>query len=158
MDYNPFSPEVQDNPYPYYAYLRQHAPVYQISGVGAWAVSRYDSPIQFLARQAMREVEVASTTLPAGAVVLVLYGSANRDEHKFPEPERFDTMRNTEGHIGFGFGVHFCLGAELARLEAKVALAALLGRFPHLSRRDEPVTRIESFVVRGVKTLPLTVG
>ncbi|MGH8006977.1 MAG: cytochrome P450, partial [Candidatus Binatia bacterium] len=97
-------------------------------------------------------------TLPAGALVLHIMGSANHDERKFPDPERFDLLRNAEGHVGFGFGIHFCLGAQLARLEAKIALETLLERFPHLSRTDEPVTRSMSFGARGLQTLPLVVG
>ncbi|MGH7962045.1 MAG: cytochrome P450, partial [Candidatus Binatia bacterium] len=116
---------------------------------------RYDGPVQLLFRQATQEVELAGTKIPAGSPVLFLLGSANRDERKFPEPERFDILRSTDGHVGFGFGVHFCLGAQLARLEAKVALEALLGRFPSLVRKEEQVTRVESPALRGPKTLPL---
>jgi len=118
---------------------------------------RYDGPIQLFPRQAMQGVEVAGTVIPAGSMVLALIGSANRDERKFPDPDRFDLTRNAEGHVGFGFGVHFCLGSQLARLEARVAVEEILGRFPHLERKDEPVTRIESLLFRGLKTLPLEV-
>lgn len=119
---------------------------------------RYDGPIQNLFRQATQEMEVAGTRIPAGSPVLLLVGSANRDERKFPDPERFDIFRNTEGHVGFGFGVHFCLGAQLARLEARAALEGLLQRFPRLSRTDAAVTWVESVVARGPKVLPLVVG
>lgn len=81
--------------------------------------------------------------------------SANRDAHKFPDPERSDLTRNTDGHVAFGLGVHFCLGAPLARLEAKVALEALLHDLPLLRAAAQPVTWIDSFFVRGPKTLPL---
>ena len=118
---------------------------------------RYDSPIQILARNTTQEVEIGGTTLPAGAVAMILFGSANRDESKFADPERFDILRKADGHAAFGFGIHFCLGAELARLEAKVALTVLLERFSHLSRTDEPLTRLESVLVRGVKALPVVV-
>lgn len=119
---------------------------------------RYDGPVQNLFRQAMQEVEVAGTRIPAGSPVLLLVGSANHDERKFPDPERFDIFRNADGHVGFGFGIHFCLGAQVARLEAKAALEGLLRRFPHLSRTDAAITRVESVVVRGPKLLPLTIS
>ncbi|MGH7966606.1 MAG: cytochrome P450, partial [Candidatus Binatia bacterium] len=116
---------------------------------------RYESPIQNLFRLATKEMEVAGTRIPTGSPVLLLVGSANRDERKFPDPDRFDIMRNTEGHIGFGFGVHFCLGAQLARLEANIALSALLKQFPRLTRTRAHLTHVESPVARGPKTLPL---
>jgi cytochrome P450 len=85
----------------------------------------------------------------------VLFGSANRDEAVFPNGEEFDILRDTQGHMGFGFGVHFCLGASLARLEAKVALETLIRRLPDLRRTDEPLERFDSFLVRGPVRLPL---
>ncbi|MGH8006588.1 MAG: cytochrome P450, partial [Candidatus Binatia bacterium] len=119
---------------------------------------RYDGVVQLWPRQAIREVEIADTTVPAGTVVMFLPGSANRDERKFPDPDLFDIHRNTEGHLGFGSGIHFCLGAPLARLEAKLAVEMLLERFPRLARTDEPFTRIEFPFFRGLKTLQLVVG
>lgn len=116
---------------------------------------RYESPIQLIPRQAMQQVQLAETLIPAGSLVLPLIGSANHDERKFPEPERFDITRDTEGQIAFSFGIHYCLGAELARLEGRSALEALLERFPHLARTDDPVSLVESSFVRGPKTLPL---
>ncbi|MGH7962933.1 MAG: cytochrome P450 [Candidatus Binatia bacterium] len=119
---------------------------------------RYDAPVQWSARQTTQEVEIAGATLAAGAVVLALFASTNRDERKFPDPDRFDILRNTDGQLGFGFGIHFCLGAQLARLEAKIVLEALLERCPRLTRTDAPVTHIESSFLRGLKTLPLVVS
>jgi len=117
---------------------------------------RYDGPLVSAPRQRVCETEMAGTQLPAGAMVLPLLNSANRDENKFPDPDRFDLLHDTEGHVGFGFGIHYCLGAQLARLEGQVALGALLARFPHLAQKqDEPVTRVQSIIVRGLKTLPL---
>jgi len=84
-------------------------------------------------------------------------GSANRDERHFPNPDTFDLARNSPDHLGFGFGIHDCLGAPLARLEASVAMDAFLRRFPRVQLREQWPTWVESFVVRGPKMLPLEV-
>lgn len=119
---------------------------------------RCEGSIQLLPRQATQDVEIAGTMIPAGSIVMALLGSANHDEQKFPDPDRFDIMRNTEGHVGFGFGIHFCLGSQLARLETRTVLETLLEQFPHLARKDDlPLPRVASMVVRGLKTLPLRI-
>ena len=119
---------------------------------------RYDSPVQFLFRVAAHDVELAGTTIKQGTAVLPLYASANRDERKFPDPDRFDVTRNAQGHLAFGYGIHFCLGAPLARLEAKVALEELLTRIPRFARKSAAIERLDSIFLRGLKELPLTFG
>lgn len=116
---------------------------------------RYHSPVQALFRQTTQTVDIAGTTIPANATVMPLLASANRDPRKFPDPERFDLTRNTDGHVALGHGVHFCLGAPLARAEARVALEALLPQLSLLGPTVQPVTWLDSFFVRGPKTLPL---
>jgi cytochrome P450 len=116
---------------------------------------RYHSPVQALFRQTTQAVEVAGTFISARATVMPLLASANRDPRKFPDPERFDVTRNTDGHVALGHGVHFCLGAPLARAEARVALEALLPYLPSLRPAAQPAAWIDSFFVRGPKTLPL---
>jgi cytochrome P450 len=118
-------------------------------------VVRFDSPIQLLFREALADVQLGGVTIPKGATVIPLLGSANRDERRFPEPDRFDVTRNPQGHVGFGFGKHFCLGASLARLEARVALEALVPALVGMRSRDESVPRIDSFLVRGPSRLLL---
>lgn len=118
---------------------------------------RYEAPIQWFPRQAMQEVQIAGTIVPAGSMIMAMYGSANHDERKFADPEHFDLTRTLDGHLTFGFGIHFCLGAQLARLEARVAVEELLGRFSHLARTDERITWIDSIIARGPKALPLTI-
>ena len=118
-------------------------------------VLRYDGPVQGLFRVAVREVELAGTIIPAGAGVFYLNGSANRDERKYPDPDRFDVLRNPHDHLAFGYGIHYCLGAQLACVEAKVALDALLFEQPPFVRTSEEMTRGDGLSVRGPKTLSL---
>jgi cytochrome P450 len=116
---------------------------------------RYDAPIQLLFREALADVQIGGVTIPQGATVVPLLGSANRDERRFEDPDRFDVTRNPQGHVGFGFGKHFCLGASLARLEARVALEALVPELLHLRRSEARLPRIDSFLVRGASRLTL---
>jgi cytochrome P450 len=87
---------------------------------------RYRSPFQWMFRVTRQDVELHGCAIPAGKVILAIMGAANRDPKQFPEPNRFDIMRDPNPHIAFGHGVHFCLGAALARLEARLALDCLL--------------------------------
>ena len=116
---------------------------------------RYDGPGQGFPRRTTREVELSGTTIPAGAIVLPLFASASRDERKFPDPDRFDVTRNAEGHMGFAHGVHFCLGADVARLEARLALEALFLRCPRFSRTSTPITWVGGGPIHGPKNLPI---
>jgi cytochrome P450 len=119
-------------------------------------VLRWDSPVQYVFRRATREVEIASGTIPANSHVIVLIGSANRDERQWGATAAdFDVTRETQGHLSFGLGNHFCLGAALARLEGQIALGALLDELPRLERCSAHVQYIDSFLVRGPRTLPL---
>jgi cytochrome P450 len=118
-------------------------------------VLRYESPVQLIPRLTVREVELEGGKIPAGATVFLLLGAANRDEQKFPEPDRFDVTRNPQDHVGFGYGIHYCLGASLARLEGRIALDSLLFDCPPFICTREPLPQIASLLVRGVQTLPL---
>jgi cytochrome P450 len=116
---------------------------------------RYEGPIQFFFRRTCEEVTLGGTTLPANAIVMPLLGSANRDEAQFAQPDVFDITRDASGHLGFGLGAHYCLGAALARLEARIALDALLDELPHLRRRSATIEYADSFLVRGPHKLEL---
>ncbi|MEN8161998.1 MAG: cytochrome P450, partial [Myxococcota bacterium] len=120
-------------------------------------VLRYDSPIQMLMRVTTQDVALGGTTLPRGSMVMLLLGAANRDEGRFPAADRFDLDRDTNGHLAFGFGNHFCLGASLARLEGRIALETLLERLPDHAV-TAPVRAHGSFLVRGPEALPLRFG
>lgn len=116
---------------------------------------RYDGPIQILMRLSTQPSEVEGVELPKGAFVMPLLACANRDEAAFEDGERFDIHRNTSGHVAFGFGNHFCLGAALARMETRLALEATIERLPELELDTDEVERHGSFLVRGPASLPL---
>ena len=116
---------------------------------------RYDSPVQGLARTTTAPVTLHGVTIPEGGKVLLLFGSANRDERKLSEPERFDVLRDPNPHVAFGFGAHFCLGANLARLEARVAFEELLARLPDYRMTQSRVERTCSGPTRGALSLPV---
>jgi cytochrome P450 len=116
---------------------------------------RYDSPVQIVFRRTTEAVELSGRTIPPNSVVFILIGSANRDERKFPDPDRFDLSRDPSEHLAFGFGTHFCLGAQLARLEAKVALEELFASCPPFTTDLHRVERIKSVLLRGIKHLPM---
>lgn len=119
---------------------------------------RYDAPVQFLPRTTTQDVQLGGVSLPAGATVLPVFGSANRDERRFAEPDRFDVTRATQGQVAFGHGIHFCLGAPLARLEARVAFEELFARFSSIERADDaPLQRWPSPILRGVASLAVAV-
>jgi cytochrome P450 len=115
---------------------------------------RYDSPVQMNSRVPIEDVTLAGSTLRAGQMILVLVGSANRDPDEFPDPDRFDVARGSSRHLAFGRGIHFCLAAPLARMEAQIAIAHLLESAPGLRRAGEP-TRRPNPVFRGLASLPV---
>jgi cytochrome P450 len=118
-------------------------------------VLRYEPPVQAAPRVTTEEVELGGIRLPQGAPLLVLLGSACHDEAHFPEGDSFDMDRPGPQNLPFGHGIHFCLGATLARMEGRLALEALLDRCSGLSRGAEPMTWHRSMVVRGPGSLPL---
>jgi cytochrome P450 len=119
---------------------------------------RFTSPVTHMARQATEDVEIRGQQIKAGETVVMLYGAANRDVDIFgPTAEDFDITRNPNPHIAFGAGEHACLGAQLARLEARVMFEVLLGTYPTIELTGE-VTRIRATMVPGVKRMPVRLG
>lgn len=116
---------------------------------------RFDSPVQLTVRFATEPVEVAGATIPVGAVVICCTGAANRDESVFTSPDRLDWHREENPHLAFGGGIHHCIGAPLAKAEARIALEAILRRLEHLRITERPVRR-PSFTIRGLSELDLT--
>jgi len=117
---------------------------------------RYDGPVQRTARFTTVDVEIGGRAIDKGAMVVTAIGAANRDPAQFPDPDRLDLGRADNRHIAFGFGIHFCLGAPLARLEGQVALGTLARRLPSLALAADAVEWRESQVLRGLKALPVT--
>ena len=118
---------------------------------------RFEPPGPHVARYVARDAEFHDQTIPAGSALLCLVGSANRDERRWESPDVFDVRRKAAGHLTFGFGIHFCLGASLARLEGRVALEEVLKRFPEWTVDDEKAKLAFTTTVRGWETLPVHV-
>ena len=120
---------------------------------------RYDCPVQATGRNMIREYDLNGTQLRPGMTVVVLNGAANRDPSRFSDADRFDITRNPNDHLAFGEGIHFCLGAALARLEGTIAIGAALSRFPRLrlAADAESISHKKSFHVRGLERLPVSI-
>ena len=116
---------------------------------------RYDSPVQHVSRLVYEDVTLGSRTIPAGSLVLGLLGAANRDPGQFPEPDRLDLGRRDNRHLAFGWGIPFCLGAPLARLEGQLAFGTLLRRLPNLALAAERVEWRQTATLRGLGALPV---
>jgi cytochrome P450 len=120
-------------------------------------VVRYDPPSPVQGRLTARATEWYGETVPADAKLLLLNGASSRDPREYDDPDRFDVTRPIERHLSFGFGIHFCLGAALARLEARVALEVMLARFPEWEAHPEQAERFRTTSVRGYRHFPVTV-
>jgi cytochrome P450 len=118
---------------------------------------RYDSPVQIVSRVSTEQVALLGATVPAGAHVVAYLGAANRDPARFPDPHRLDLTRPDSAPLSFGGGVHYCLGAPLARLEAQIAFPALLARYPRLALAARPERR-NSLTLRGYTRIPITLA
>jgi cytochrome P450 len=117
---------------------------------------RYDTPLQLFERWVLDDIEIAGTVIPRGTEIALLFGSANHDPEVFADPGRLDLARRDNPHISFSAGIHYCLGAPLARIELEASMTALLERAPALALAEEPV-RKPHFVIRGLEGLEVTV-
>jgi len=120
-------------------------------------ILRFETPAPHVARYVAKDVEYYGEQVPEGSIMLMLNGSANHDDRRFPDGDRFDIHREARGHITFGFGIHFCLGAALARLEGRVALEEVLKRFPEWTVETDKASLSPTSTVRGWESLPVTV-
>ncbi len=116
---------------------------------------RYDSPVQATGRFVLEDVEVNGKVVQAGQQVIALLGAANRDPEQFAEPDRLDITRKDNRHVSFGHGIHYCLGAPLARLEGQIALLYLIQRFPNMRLAAERPEWGDNLILRGLKSLPV---
>jgi cytochrome P450 len=119
-------------------------------------VLRYRSPLQWIMRTPRRDTEMAGQLIPAGNLILAMLGSANRDPRQFPDPARFDITRDPNPHVAFGHGIHFCLGAALARMETRIALTEFLDHFREFAlASSEPWQPRKALHVHGPIQLPI---
>jgi pimeloyl-[acyl-carrier protein] synthase len=116
---------------------------------------RYDSPVQKMARIALADIDVGGKQLRKGQLVCFCFGAANRDPEQFPVPEQLDIARKPNRHLAFGHGLHYCVGAALARLEGQIAVNTVLRRLPKLRRQTENLEWHRNFTLRGLKSLPV---
>jgi cytochrome P450 len=119
---------------------------------------RYEAPSPVNGRWTLQPYHAHGVEIPAGSKVLLLNGSANRDRREFDNPDRFDVRRAIKRHISFGYGAHFCLGAALARMEARIALAGTLERFPHWNVDRSELVPVTTSTVRGYSSVPVHLG
>jgi cytochrome P450 len=119
---------------------------------------RYDGPTAAMVRIAREDVAIDGRTIRRGDRLFLMISAANRDPRQFAEPDQLDLRRTDNRHLGFGHGIHFCLGAPLARLEGQIALPALLARFPRLAPGRAAPEWLDSLVFRGMRSLPVALG
>ncbi|HEY4911968.1 MAG TPA: cytochrome P450 [Methylomirabilota bacterium] len=122
---------------------------------GVEELLRYDAPVQRTGRVVAADVEIGGKAISRGSIVVAVLGAANRDPAHFPDPERLDVTRRENRHIAFGFGIHFCLGAPLARVEGQIAIGTLLRRLPRMELASAAPQWRESSILRGLTTLPV---
>ena len=124
-------------------------------GTAVEELLRYDGPVQRTARIPSEDVKIGGQVIPKGEMVMPFLGAADRDPTQFPDPDRLDIGRTDNRHIAFGMGIHFCLGAPLARMEGQIAINTLVQRMPKLAlATDKPEFR-QSLTLRGLQTLPV---
>jgi cytochrome P450 len=118
---------------------------------------RYEAPSPVQGRMTTRAVELHDTVIPENSKVLLLTGAAGRDERAYPDADRFDIHRQHHHHVSFGYGIHFCVGAALARLETRVALEETLKRYPEWDVDHDRAVRLHTSTVRGYSQVPIVV-
>ena len=129
-----------------------------LMGTAVEEMLRYCNPVEHgNVRIALDDIEVAGHTIPKGSIVVLLLASANRDESIFDRPDSFDVARDPNRHLAFGFGIHYCLGAPLSRVEAQIAVRQIISRFPHMRLAIDPsqLRWRSAMAIRGLEQLPI---
>lgn len=116
---------------------------------------RYESPVQYMSRITKERTEICGVEIEADQGVIIMLAAANRDPSRFKHPDRFDLGRSNNPHLAFGAGAHFCIGSQLARLEGQTSILRMIQRFPNMKLTNRPPSRVENFVFRGLKSLPI---
>ncbi|MDE3203888.1 MAG: cytochrome P450 [Acidobacteriota bacterium] len=124
---------------------------------GVEELLRFEAPSPVQGRWTTRDVELHGVTVPKDSKVLLLTGAAGRDERRYPDPDRFDVTRDQASHVSFGFGIHFCLGAALARLEGRIGLEETLARFPEWDVEVDSAVQQHTSTVRGWSSVPIRI-
>ncbi len=138
------------------AKFREHA---SLGDLAIEEIMRYEAPVQRMGRISVSDVELSGTTIPAGQRVYLMMGAANRDPEVFPDADTFDITRQGSRQIGFGVGIHYCLGAALGRLEGKLAITTLFRRFPNLALdTGRPPEWLDNITIRGFEHLHVLCG
>ncbi|MEH2162867.1 MAG: cytochrome P450 [Nostoc sp.] len=119
-------------------------------------ILRYDSPVQLTNRIVLENIEIGNQTIKAGEKILLCLGAANRDPAQFPDPDRLNINRSENNHLAFGDGIHYCLGATLARAQAQIAINTLLQQFPNLQLASDNLEWRKNLALRGLTSLPVT--
>ncbi|MGH8429363.1 MAG: cytochrome P450, partial [Solimonas sp.] len=130
----------------------------ELAGTAVEEFLRYDAPTNAMTRIVRADHEVGSKQLMAGDRVFAIINAANRDESQFVDPNKLDIGRMPNRHLTFGQGIHFCLGAQLARLEARIALPLLFARYPELTLGEGEPVWLDALIMRGLKSLPIRLG
>ncbi len=118
-------------------------------------ILRYDAPVQYSGRVVRTDAEIGGKVVRAGEGIRMIFASANRDPEVFEDPDRLDVKRDPNPHLAFGYGIHYCLGAQLARLEGRIALSTIVRRFPGLRLAEGKLRWRPAAVLRGLEALPL---
>ena len=130
----------------------------KLAGPAVEEMMRYDNPVQIAYRSAAEELEIGGKHIQKGQLINSILAAGNRDPERYSEPDRFDITRDEGRHLGFGLGIHFCIGAPLVRLEAQIAFNTILRRFPGMQLATTDLEWQEHPIFRGVKSLPVTLG